>query len=228
MEDRMRGTSFDGAGAFVPAGKAGLAELARAVQDCRGCDLWERATQAVLGDGAPGAGLMLIGEQPGDAEDRQGKPFVGPAGRVLGQALEEAGVPADQAYITNAVKHFRWQADPRGGKRRLHQRPDSQQVRACRPWLDAEIVRVNPRLIVTLGATAGQALFGSSFTVGARRGSVVSWQPPGSVDELGVVPTVHPSAVLRATDRNAAYRGLVDDLQVAVRALAAAQPGGRG
>lgn len=218
----MRDTGCEGAAAFVPDGTASLAELARAAQDCRGCDLYAHATQAVFGSGGTGTRLMLIGEQPGDAEDRQGKPFVGPAGRVLGRALEEVGVTAGQAYITNAVKHFRWQADPRGGKRRLHQRPDNQQVRACRPWLDAEIVRVNPRLVVTLGATAGQALFGSSFTVGPRRGSVVRWQPPDGRPELDVVPTIHPSAVLRAPDREAAYQSLVKDLQVAAHALAAA------
>jgi uracil-DNA glycosylase len=220
----MAGEEYLGAGPFVPGGNASLADLASAAQACRGCDLYERATQAVFGAGSATASVMLIGEQPGDAEDRQGKPFVGPAGQVLDRALNDAGIPMDDAYITNAVKHFRWREDPRGGKRRLHQRPDAGQVRACSPWPGAEIERVNPRLTVTLGATAGQALFGSSFRVGAQRGTAVGWRPPGDAAaasaELTVVPTFHPSAVLRAEDREAAYHGLVTDLSVAARALA--------
>jgi uracil-DNA glycosylase len=209
---------------FVPGRGADVAALARAAQSCRGCDLFERATQAVFGAGPVPARLMLIGEQPGDVEDRQGRPFVGPAGRVLDRALSDAGIQASEPYITNAVKHFRWREDPRGGKRRLHQRPDSWQVRACMPWLGAEIERVNPQLLVTLGAIAGQALFGSSFRVGAQRGNQVRWLPTGQIDakrqaDLVVIPTIHPSAVLRAEDRDAVYAGLVDDLRAAVRAL---------
>lgn len=201
-----------------------MTALAQAVQDCRGCDLFERATQAVFGTGPAPARLMLVGEQPGDVEDREGKPFVGPAGRVLDRALADAGIPASEPYVTNAVKHFRWRDDPRGGKRRLHQRPDTWQVKACVPWLVAEIERVNPRLLVTLGAIAGQALFGSSFRVNAQRGIQIPWKPasvqngqPGT--DLVVVPTIHPSAVLRAEDRDAAYAGLVDDLRAAARIL---------
>jgi DNA polymerase len=209
---------FPGAGEFVPDGRPGLSALAAAVQDCRGCDLYERATQAVFGRGARGASLVLVGEQPGDAEDRQGAPFVGPAGRILDQALSQAGIRREDAYVTNAVKHFRWKPDPRGGKRRIHERPDAGQLRACRPWLDAELVQLSPRVIVTLGATAGQALFGSSFRVSAHRGALVSWEVPargGGVRDIDVVPTIHPSAVLRADNRDAALDGLVADLRVA-------------
>jgi DNA polymerase len=209
---------FPGAGEFVPDGRPALSALAAAVQDCRGCDLYERATQAVFGRGARGASLVLVGEQPGDAEDRQGAPFVGPAGRILDQALSQAGIRREDAYVTNAVKHFRWKPDPRGGKRRIHERPDAGQLRACRPWLDAELVRLSPRVIVTLGATAGQALFGSSFRVSAHRGALVSWEAPargGGVRDIDVVPTIHPSAVLRADNRDAALDGLVADLRVA-------------
>jgi DNA polymerase len=145
---------------------------------------------------------------------------VGPAGRVLDQALSQAGIRREDAYVTNAVKHFRWKQDPRGGKRRIHERPDAGQLRACRPWLDAELVRLSPRVIVTLGATAGQALFGSSFRVSAHRGALVSWEAPaqgGGVRDIDVVPTIHPSAVLRADDRDAALNGLVADLRVAAR-----------
>ena len=221
-----------GAAAFVPDGRATLPTLARAVQGCRGCDLHERATQAVFGRGTRTASVVLIGEQPGDAEDRQGEPFVGPAGRVLDRALREAAIPREAAYLTNAVKHFRWKPDPRGGKRRIHERPDASQVRACRPWLDAELVRLSPRVIVTLGATAGQALFGSSFRVNASRGAAVSWTAPAAgapgpsgapgADagrEVDVVPTIHPSAVLRADDPEAAHAGLVADLKVAAALL---------
>jgi uracil-DNA glycosylase len=209
---------------FVPGGDADLADLARAAQSCRGCDLYERATQAVFGTGPAPAPLMLVGEQPGDAEDRQGKPFVGPSGQVFHRALAEAGIQVADSYVTGAVKHFRWREDPRGGKRRLHQRPDSWQVRACRPWLVAEIERVNPRLLVTLGATAGQAIFGSSFRVGVQRGRRVRWQPPNRngherTAEILVISTIHPSAVLRADDQDAVYAGFVDDLREARRAL---------
>jgi uracil-DNA glycosylase len=204
-----------------------MASLASAAQSCRGCDLFERATQVVFGTGPVPAPLMLVGEQPGDAEDRQGRPFVGPAGRVLDRALADAGIPASQPYVTNAVKHFRWRQDPRGGKRRLHQRPDAWQVRACTPWLLAEIERVNPRLLVTLGAIAGQALFGSSFRVGVQRGHQIRWPPrgqtePGGQRELIVVATIHPSAVLRADDRDAVYAGFVEDLREAARVLSQA------
>jgi DNA polymerase len=211
--------NYRGAAAFLPGGAPTLAELASAVQDCHGCDLYERSTQAVFGAGRVRAPLVLIGEEPGDAEDKKGKPFVGPAGRVLDRALGDAGIDRTDTYLTNAVKHFRWKPDPRGGKRRIHETPDTRQVRACRPWLDAELARLRPRIVVTLGATAGQALFGSSFRVGAHRGEAVSLTtaaPPGGTErELAVVPTIHPSAVLRADDRDDALAGLVADLKVA-------------
>lgn len=214
---------YPGAGAFVPDGRATLATLATAVQECQGCDLYERATQAVFSRGSRDASLMLIGEQPGDAEDRQGEPFVGPAGRLLDQALARAGISRDEAYLTNAVKHFRWKPDARGGRRRIHERPDAGQVRACRPWLDAELARLSARVVVTLGATAGQALFGSSFRVTERRGTAISWAipaPGAGPREVYVVPTIHPSAVLRADDRDAALAGLVADLRVAATTTA--------
>jgi DNA polymerase len=214
---------YPGAAAFVPGGRPTLAALARAEQNCRGCDLHERATQAVSGRGASAASLVLIGEQPGDAEDRKGKPFVGPAGRVLDRALQEAGIPAETTYLTNVVKHFRWKPDPRGGKRRIHERPDAGQIRACRPWLQAELDRLNPRALVTLGATAGQALFGSSFRVSVSRGTAISWSAtaPGrsAGREIDVIPTIHPSAVLRADDRDAALAGLVADLKTVAAML---------
>jgi DNA polymerase len=212
---------YRGAAAFVPDG-GGLAALAEAVQSCHGCDLYERATQAVFGRGRPRAGMVLVGEQPGDAEDKQGKPFVGPAGRVLDRALAEAGIGQEDVYTTNAVKHFRWKPDPSGGKRRIHEKPDAGQIRACRPWLDAELSRLAPDVVVTLGATAGQALLGSSFRVGAARGTAISWTAPdrgGDGREVTVVPTIHPSAVLRADNRDAAFTGLVADLSVAAAQL---------
>jgi DNA polymerase len=207
----------------VPGTDADLAAVAEAAQHCRGCDLYERATQVVFGRGPVGAAVVLVGEQPGDAEDRAGEPFVGPAGRVLGRALDEAGIPAEAAYTTNAVKHFRWKAAARGGKRRIHEKPDTAQVRACWPWLAAELARLEPAVVVTLGATAGQALFGPSFRVGAARGTWIPWDAPaakaGQGRKVTVVPTIHPSAVLRADDRDAAFSGLVDDLRVAASVL---------
>jgi uracil-DNA glycosylase len=207
-----------GAAGYVPDG-ATLDELAAAVRACHGCDLYERATQAVFGRGRQQARVVLIGEQPGDAEDRAGEPFVGPAGRVLDRALREAKIAPQDAYVTNAVKHFRWKPDPRGGKRRIHERPDAGQIRACRPWLEAELACLMPAVVVVLGATAGQALFGSSFRVSQRRGTAIPWSAPapdgGAAREIAVVATIHPSAVLRATDRDALFAGLVSDLSVA-------------
>jgi DNA polymerase len=209
------------AAAFVPA-TGDLAALAQAALGCQGCDLYEHASQTVFGEGAAGAAVVLIGEQPGDMEDRQGKPFVGPAGRLLDTALNEAGIHHDRAYLTNAVKHFRWKPAPNGGKRRIHQRPDLWHVSACRPWLDAEFARLSPRVVVTLGATAGQALFGSSFRIGSVRGDTLSWRSQPDSDELAVVPTVHPSSVIRVqgAEREDAYAGFVKDLGVAATLLA--------
>ena len=217
MADRH---GYPTAAAFVPDG-GDLAALARAALGCQGCDLYERASQTVFREGAADAAVVLIGEQPGDMEDRQGKPFVGPAGRLLDSALGDAGIPRDRAYVTNAVKHFRWKPAPGGGKRRIHQKPDLWEVSACRPWLDAELARLNPRVVVTLGATAGQALFGSSFRIGGVRGETLSWPGGPDSDELTVVPTVHPSSVIRVqgAEHEEAYAALVKDLQVAAGLL---------
>lgn len=217
MADRH---GYPTAAAFVPD-TGDLAVLARASLGCQGCDLYQNASQTVFGEGAADAAVVLIGEQPGDMEDRQGKPFVGPAGRLLDRALSDAGLPHDRAYVTNAVKHFRWKPAPGGGKRRIHQKPDMWQVSACRPWLDAEFARLDPRVVVTLGATAGQALFGSSFRIGRVRGEQLSWRGEPDSDELTVVPTVHPSSVIRlqGAERDEAYAGLVKDLQSAAALL---------
>ncbi|MFC8673271.1 UdgX family uracil-DNA binding protein [Streptomyces griseorubiginosus] len=200
---------------FVPE-RGGLDALRRAAAGCHGCPLHRYATQTVFGTGDPHARVMLVGEQPGDQEDRQGKPFVGPAGKLLDRALAEAGVDPAEAYVTNAVKHFKFtQAEPR--KRRIHKAPSLREMTACGPWLARELELVEPELIVVLGATAGKALLGSSFRVTQVRGTVLEAEIHGRPERL--VPTVHPSAVLRAEDREAAYRGLVADLEVAARAL---------
>ncbi len=214
---------YPGADRFVPDGRAALAAVARAARGCQGCDLYERATQTVFGRGAARPAAVLIGEQPGDAEDRAGEPFVGPAGKLLDRALADAGIDPQVTYTTNAVKHFRWKSTAGGGKRRIHEPPDTWQVRACWPWLAAELARLEPSVVVTLGATAGQALFGSSFRVTSARGTQICWAAPGPRKgeecEVTVVPTIHPSAVLRAEDRDGAYAGLVSDLCVAAAAL---------
>ncbi|CAM5703216.1 UdgX family uracil-DNA binding protein [Streptomyces aurantiogriseus] len=201
---------------FVPD-HGGLTALRRAAADCRGCPLHRDATQTVFGAGAADARVMLVGEQPGDQEDRQGKPFVGPAGKLLDRALEEAGIDPGETYVTNAVKHFKFtQAEPR--KRRIHKAPTLREMTACGPWLAAELALVEPELIVVLGATAGKALLGSSFRVTEVRGTVLEREIHGRPERL--VPTVHPSSVLRSDDREAAYQGLVADLKVAARVLA--------
>jgi len=185
-------------------------QLREAAAGCRGCDLYRDATQTVFGDGAERSKLMLIGEQPGDQEDLQGKPFVGPAGRLLEKALEEAGIDRQRVYVTNAVKHFRFTIR---GKRRLHEKPNAGQVRACRPWLEAEIEVVRPGLLVLLGATAAQSVMGPAFRVSKQRGEVMD-SPFG----IRAVATVHPSSILRATDaesREAAMQSFIDDLRVA-------------
>ncbi len=187
-------------------------ELKKAAASCQACDLWRDATQTVFGEGAGHARMMLVGEQPGDQEDLQGKPFVGPAGRLLDAALDEAGIDRGRIYLTNAVKHFRW---TRRGKRRLHEKPNAAQVRACRPWLEAEIQVVGPRMIVLLGATAAQSVMGPAFRVSTQRGQVLP-SPFG----IPVVATVHPSSILRATDaqsRDTAMASFIADLQVAAK-----------
>jgi uracil-DNA glycosylase family protein len=208
MVSAPRGTSPRvGAAAYLPD-RLSLKSLREAVQGCRACPLYANATQAVLGEGARESEVMLVGEQPGDQEDRQGRPFVGPAGRLLDEALEEAGIDRTKTYVTNAVKHFKW--EPRG-KRRIHQKPNWSELAACRPWLDAELEVVKPRVIVCLGATAAQALLGRDFRVTKQRGV-----PVDSPLAEYVVATVHPSSVLRQQDdqsRHAEMRGLVRDLR---------------
>jgi uracil-DNA glycosylase len=189
-----------------------LDQLRQEAAACRACDLWEHATQTVFGEGAERARLMFVGEQPGDQEDLQGKPFVGPAGKLLERALGEAGIDRRRVYVTNAVKHFRW---TRRGKRRLHEKPNAGQIRACRPWLEAEIEIVRPHLIVLLGATAAQSVMGPAFRVSRQRGEVLP-SPFG----IPVLATVHPSSILRATDdqsREAAMSSFIADLRVAAR-----------
>jgi uracil-DNA glycosylase len=193
-----------------PTQPQGLAELRAAAAGCRACDLWENATQTVFGEGTQHARMMLVGEQPGDKEDVEGKPFVGPAGRLLDSALEAAGIDRGGVYVTNAVKHFRW---TRRGKRRLHEKPNAQQIRACRPWLESELEVVKPRIVVLMGATAAQSVMGSAFRVSRQRGQVMS-SPLG----VPVLATVHPSSILRATDdasREAAMSSFIADLKVA-------------
>jgi DNA polymerase len=190
-----------------------LTSLRAAASDCRACPLWETGTQTVFGEGRARAEVMLVGEQPGDQEDRAGRPFVGPAGRLLDRALEEAGVERDAAYVTNAVKHFKWQAR---GKRRIHQKPNWSELAACRPWLDAELEVVAPRALVLLGATAAQSLLGRQFRVTRQRGELLD----SDLAEI-VVATIHPSAILRAEDedREREFAAFVDDLRVVASAL---------
>ena len=185
--------------------------LREAAQSCRGCDLWQNATQAVIGEGPESADAMFVGEQPGDQEDKEGQPFVGPAGRMFDKALAEVGIDRSRVYVTNTVKHFKWQ---QRGKRRLHQKPNWTEMTACRPWLDAELELVHPRVLVCLGATAAQALLGRQFRVTKQRGVPVD----SSLAEV-VLATIHPSAILRAQDRDAEYAGFVDDLRKVVEFL---------
>ena len=212
-----------GAADFLPP-RLSLPALRRAAARCRGCHLWKVGTQTVFGEGKRSATILFVGEQPGDQEDRAGHPFVGPSGRLLDVALERAGLDRGDAYVTNAVKHFKWVPDPEG-KRRIHKTPNASEIRACHPWLEAELEVVKPRVIVALGATAAKALFGPSFRVTRSRGELLPWpasaQRPQDfpVAESRALATIHPSAVLRADDRDAAYRGLVDDLKVAATVL---------
>jgi DNA polymerase len=183
------------------------------VQSCRGCPLYANATQAVFGEGGLKAEVMLVGEQPGDQEDKAGAPFVGPAGQVLDRALEDAGIDRKSTYVTNAVKHFKWKAR---GTRRIHDKPSWTETTACRPWLEAELSLVKPNALVLMGATAAQSLLGKSFKVTQERGKPLD----SGLADL-VVATIHPSAVLRAENREEMYRGLVDDLRVVSRTFIA-------
>jgi uracil-DNA glycosylase family protein len=200
-------------------GSSSLEEGRRRAASCKNCPLWERGTQTVFGEGPAGARVVLVGEQPGDAEDRAGRPFVGPAGQLLDDALVEAGIDRSLVYVTNAVKHFKW--EPRG-KRRIHQKPNAMEIAACRPWLDLELGALRPQVLVCLGATAAQALLGRAFRVTRDRGKLIE-------SDLApwVLATIHPSAVLRAPDeeRAAMRAGFVADLHKVAEAIAeSAQP----
>ena len=185
-----------------------LTKLREAAAGCKACPLWKTGTQTVFGEGSPKAEVMFVGEQPGDQEDKAGKPFVGPAGRLFDQAMEQAGIDRSLAYVTNVVKHFKWRAR---GKRRIHQKPNWSEIAACRPWLDAELAVVKPRVLVCLGATAAQAILGREFRVTRQRGEPVE-------SELApvVLATVHPSSILRADeeDRETELAAFVSDLKV--------------
>jgi DNA polymerase len=207
-------TEAESAAAFVPESRS-LRTLRSAASDCRGCPLWRNATQTVFGEGLKKAQLMLVGEQPGDREDIEGEPFVGPAGRVLAEALESAGIERDAIYLTNAVKHFKWRAR---GKRRLHQTPRAGEVEACKPWLEAELEAVRPGALLALGATAAKALYGPSVRVTRDRGRAIE-SPLAPFAAL----TIHPSAILRLRDhdeRAEALAGLVEDLRFVAREIA--------
>jgi uracil-DNA glycosylase family protein len=195
---------------FVPE-RPTLPALREAVQGCRGCELYKNATQAVFGEGDTHADVVFVGEQPGDQEDTTGEPFVGPAGKLLDRALEEAGIDRSKTYVTNAVKHFKWKLR---GTRRIHQKPSWTEQMACRPWLEAEMAVLKPRVIVPLGATAGQSLLGKDFRVTRDRG-----RPLDSDLAEHVVATIHPSAVLRADDREAEFEALVADLRVVAKLI---------
>jgi DNA polymerase len=198
---------------FLPA-KRTLPALIEASKGCRGCELYANATQTVFGEGPAGAEIMLIGEQPGDREDRQGHPFVGPAGQLLDRALEAAGIDRTKVYVTNAVKHFKF--EPRG-KRRIHKKPNAEEIRACNPWLEAELATVEPRVVICLGATAAQAVIGRSFKVTQHRGEFVD-TPLAAL----VTATVHPSSILRSPDdatRETETEAFIRDLKVVADAL---------
>jgi DNA polymerase len=198
---------------FLPE-KLTLDALASAAEGCRGCPLYKDATQVVFGEGRPSARLMLVGEQPGDKEDKEGEPFVGPAGRLLDKALEEAGIDRSEAYVTNAVKHFKWR--PRGN-RRLHQTPRVGEIEACKPWLEAEVEAVEPEAVLAMGATAARSLFGTKVKVTKDRGKLLE-SPLAPVAAV----TIHPSAILRLRDhdeREAEFAGFVADLEGAASAL---------
>jgi uracil-DNA glycosylase family protein len=204
-----------GADRWVPP-DADVASLRAAAPACRGCELWEPATQVVFSAGNPHGRVALVGEQPGDVEDQQGIPFVGPAGRLLQRAVEEAGLPREEVYVTNAVKHFRFE---QRGKRRIHQTPELAHIGACRPWLQAELQAVDPELIVVLGATAAKALLGPDIRVTKERGHLLRRETTRG--ERTFLPTVHPSSVLRVPggDRDVAFAALVADLRVGAQAL---------
>jgi len=216
-QEIMPGKKFITAVPFLPA-TITISKLRSAAANCRGCDLWKRATQTVFGEGAASVSVMLVGEQPGDKEDLAGQPFVGPAGKLLDEALTVAGLDKSKVYITNAVKHFSWAPDQRG-KRRIHKKPRYSEVQACRPWLEAEISATHPRIIICLGATAAQALLGKEFSVMRQRGKFV----PSPLAPR-VMATVHPSSILRARDdqsRREQKQAFIRDLTIAAWELQA-------
>ncbi|MFI6602725.1 UdgX family uracil-DNA binding protein [Nonomuraea sp. NPDC050536] len=198
----------NGAAPFLPDQRS-LTALRSAAACCQGCGLYRNATRTVFGEGPAHARFMLVGETPGDQEDRKGHPFVGPAGHLLDRALEEAGIDRAEVYVTNAVKHFSFTLR---GKRRIHQRPTAAEIDACQPWLAAELALVEPDVIVVMGATAARSLLGKEFRVTKQRGT------PLPLGEAIAVATIHPSAVLRAPDRDEAYAGFLDDLRIAAAA----------
>jgi len=203
----------DSAAELIPD-RPSVKSVREAAKDCRACELWKRGTQTVFGEGSPKAELMFVGEQPGNEEDLTGHPFVGPAGKLLDRALADAGIDRTGVYVTNVVKHFKW--EPRG-KRRIHKKPSAREIAACRPWLDTEIELVKPRAIVCLGATAAQALLGKQFKVTAHRGELI----PSTLAPI-VVATVHPSSILRARDDETRHQEMdrfVDDLRRVSRAM---------
>ena len=212
-QESLFGGDGDTAAALIPPNPT-LRKVAEAAKGCRACDLWRSGTQTVFGEGRAKAELMLVGEQPGDQEDLAGRPFVGPAGKLLDRALEEAGIDRELAYVTNVVKHFKWQ--PRG-KRRIHQKPNAAEIAACRPWLDAELALIKPEVLVCLGATAAQALLGRQFRVSRDRGVPVE-------SDLApvVMATVHPSSILRSENREEETALLVEDLRRVAEALRSA------
>lgn len=208
-----KSTEGEPASALIPP-RPTLSSVRKAAAECQACELWERGTQTVFGEGSKDARLMLVGEQPGDQEDKVGRPFVGPAGKLLDRALEAAGIDRNDVYVTNVVKHFNW--EPRG-KWRIHKKPRPQHVAACRPWLDIEFAIVKPRAVVLLGATAAQALLGATFRVTRNRGELID-SPLAPI----VLATVHPSSLLRAPDDETRHREterFVNDLRLVVRAL---------
>jgi len=202
----------DSAAELIPD-RPSVKSVRDAAKDCKACELWKRGTQTVFGEGSPKAQLMFVGEQPGNDEDLAGLPFVGPAGKLLDRALEAAGIDRSGVYVTNVVKHFKW--EPRG-KRRIHKKPSAREIAACRPWLDTEIELVKPRAIVCLGATAAQALLRRQFKVTAHRGELI----PSTLAPI-VLATVHPSSILRAPDdtRHQEMERFTDDLRAVARAL---------
>ena len=205
--------SPDSAANFFPSRKS-LKAFREAAADCKSCDLWKRGTQTVFGEGTRRAEVFFVGEQPGNEEDLTGQPFVGPAGRLLNDALAAVGIDRAQTYVTNVVKHFKW--EPRG-KRRIHKKPNSSEIKACRPWLEAEIALIKPKVIVCLGATAAQALLGSRFLVSKQRGQFIE-----STLAPYIMATVHPSSILRAPDEETRHdekRRFIDNLKKVARVL---------